>query len=73
MNVKVKLYNQFIIESFFANLNKYPLLKLINLFNSIKNKLSFKSKIFLEDDYGIENKEKIDANLAKIILNKNNN
>ena len=50
MNVKVKLYNQFIIESFFANLNKYPLLKLINLFNSIKNKLSFKSKIFLEDD-----------------------
>ena len=45
----------------------------VNLFNSIKNKLSFKSKIFLEDDYGIENKEKIDANLAKIILNKNNN
>jgi len=58
LNKKIKLYNQFIIESFFANPNKYFLLKLINLFNAIKNKLFSKSKIFLEDDYGVQNKKR---------------
>jgi dTDP-4-amino-4,6-dideoxygalactose transaminase len=58
LNIKIKLYNQFILESLFANPNKYFLLKLINLFNAIKNKLFFKSKIFLEDDYGVENKKR---------------